>query len=287
MNGSKTAVVTGVSSGIGRAIAKQLIGKGWHVFGSVRNQTDADAAVEALGDEFTPLLFDVTNADAISKAADLVATKLDGKTLDGLVNNAGISATGPMRYVPIAEIERIMDINAYGLLRTSRAFLPSLGADSARAGAPGKIINMSSISGKLSVPLMGPYSISKFAVEAISDAMRVEFLPHGIDVIVIEPGPVKTPIFAKTESQDFSQYDGTEYADALGRLVESTKSLDERGLEPTVIGELVLNIFETASPKTRYPITKNKFSTWTLPNLLPTRMLDKALARRMGLKPRG
>jgi len=159
-----------------------------------------------------------------------------------------------------------------------------LGADHERTGKPGKIINISSVSGKISVPFMGPYSMSKHALEALSDTMRRELLPHGIDVVVIEPGPVNTPIFAKTEALDFSRYEDTEYADALERMRQSSQKMGERGLEPEQIGKLVVEIFDNPSPKTRYPVMKNKFTRWTLPQLLPSRMLDRMLARRLGIK---
>lgn len=282
----RTAVVTGVSSGIGRAICTQLISDGWQVFGSVRKEADAVAAQGALGDSFTPLVFDVTDGSAISAAAQQVSDVLAGRTLDGLVNNAGIAVAGPARYVPIDDLKTQFDVNVYGVVRTSQTFLPLLGADHDRTGKPGKIINISSLSGRFSVPFMSPYSMSKYAVEALSDAMRAELLLHGIDVVIVEPGPVKTPIFEKTEQLDFSRYENTEYATSLEKVIKSTQSLGDSGLEPEDIGNLIVEIFNNASPKTRYPILKNKFSRWTLPRLLPTRMVDRALARRIGIRKR-
>jgi len=283
---SKSAVVTGVSSGIGRAIAACLIDEGWRVFGSVRKEQDAASARDALGETFTPLVFDVTDEASIAAAADRVNTALAGRTLDGLVNNAGISTAGPMRYVPIDDLKWVFDVNVCGVVRTSQAFMPMLGADHERTGKPGKIINMSSVAGKISVPFMGPYSISKHAVAAMSNAMRVELLLHGIDVVVVEPGPVKTPIFAKTEALDFSLYEDTEYAECLERLRRSAQKLGENGMEPEVIGKLVVQIFNETSPKTHYPTLKNKFTRWTLPRLLPPRRLDDLLARRVGIEKR-
>ncbi|GAA6155954.1 SDR family NAD(P)-dependent oxidoreductase [Pyruvatibacter sp. HU-CL02332] len=283
---TRTAVVTGVSSGIGRAICAQLIKDGWHVFGSVRKDSDADAARDALGDAFTPLVFDVTDEPAIAAACDQVSEALAGRTLNGLVNNAGIAVAGPARYVSIHDLKTQFDVNVYGVVRTSQAFLPLLGADHEREGKPGKIINISSLSGRFSVPFMSPYSMSKYAVEALSDAMRAELLLHGVDVVIVEPGPVKTPIFAKTEELDFSPYRETEYADALEKVIGSTQKLGKDGLEPEEVGNLIVEIFNNASPKTRYPILKSKFSRWTLPRLLPDRLVDRALARRVGIRKR-
>lgn len=283
---SKSAVVTGVSSGIGRAIAARLIDDGWYVFGSVRKERDAVAVQQALGNAFTPLILDVTDAASIAAAANHVNTALAGKTLDGLVNNAGVVAAGPLRYVPIDDLKRAFDVNVYGVVRTTQAFLAMLGADPHRSGKPGRIINISSLAGKISVPFMAPYSMSKHAVEALSDAMRVELFPHGIDVVVVEPGPVKTQIFAKAEQLDFSPYKDTEYAQSLERLLTSSQQLGETGLDPDDIGKLVVQIFDDPSPKTRYPTLKNTFTRWTLPRLLPPRMLDRLLARRIGLARR-
>lgn len=280
---TKTVLITGVSSGIGRAIAIQLLQDGWRVFGSVRKQDDADLASQTLGEAFTPLIFDVTDTDSIRAAASEISSALNGKTLDGLINNAGVPAAGPMRYVSIEELKRVNDVNVYGVVRTCQAFIPLLGGDSQYQGMPGKIINISSVSGKISVPFMGPYSMSKFAVEAISDALRIELMPHGIDVVVIGPGPVKTPIFAKTEALDFSSYESSEYADALARMRESSASMADHGLEAEEIGKLAARILESRSPRVRYAAVKNKFSRWTLPRLMPRRLLDKALARRMRL----
>jgi NAD(P)-dependent dehydrogenase (short-subunit alcohol dehydrogenase family) len=283
---TRTAVVTGVSTGIGQAICARLINDGWRVFGSVRKEADADAARGALGDAFTPLVFDVTDGPAVAAAGEQVSDALAGRTLDGLVNNAGIAVAGPARYVPIDDLKTQFDVNVYGVVRTSQTFLPLLGADHDRTGKPGKIINISSVSGKFSAPFMSPYSMSKYAVEALSDAMRAELLIHGIDVVIVEPGPVKTPIFAKTADLDFSPYKETEYRDALDRMVSSSQRLGKDGLEPEDLGNLIAEIFNNPSPKTRYPILKNKFSRWTLPRLLPTRMVDRALARRMGMRKR-
>lgn len=283
---TRTAVVTGVSTGIGQAICTRLINDGWRVFGSVRKEADADAARGALGDAFTPLVFDVTDGPAVAAAGEQVSDALAGRTLDGLVNNAGIAVAGPARYVPIDDLKTQFDVNVYGVVRTSQTFLPLLGADHDRTGKPGKIINISSVSGKFSAPFMSPYSMSKYAVEALSDAMRAELLIHGIEVVIVEPGPVKTPIFAKTADLDFSPYKETEYRDALDRMVSSSQRLGKDGLEPEDLGNLIAEIFNNPSPKTRYPILKNKFSRWTLPRLLPTRMVDRALARRMGMRKR-
>ncbi|MEO0399616.1 MAG: SDR family NAD(P)-dependent oxidoreductase [Pseudomonadota bacterium] len=280
------AVVTGASSGIGRAAAKALIDRGWRVFGSVRKEADAEATSEALGPAFTPLLFDVTDDGAIRDAASDVADALEGRTLKGLVNNAGIALAGPVRYLPLETVERQFDVNIFGVVRTTQAFLPLLGADTAFKGAPGKIVNMSSVAGKIATPFMAPYAMSKHALEALSASLRRELIIHGIDVVVVGPGAVKTPIWDKGEDLDISLYIDTEYGELLERMRGLMTAAGEGGLPAEAIGTLVADILEGKERKTRYAILRNKFTNWTLPRLFPERMLDKAIAGRFGIKRR-
>ncbi len=278
----KIAVVTGVSSGIGRAIAKSLVDNNWRIFGSVRKEADGAAASAALGPNFTPLIFDVTDKEAIAKAADVVKHSLQAKTLSGLVNNAGIAVGGPLRYLPIEELHHQMNVNLYGALRVSQAFVPMLGADKAYDGAPGKIVNMGSVAGKIASPIMGPYSMSKHALEALSESMRRELLMHGIDVVIVGPGAVKTPIWAKADDINAEQYKETEYYKILLGMRKKMQEFGEEGLPPENIGDLVRDILNGEKRKTRYAILKSKFLNFTLPLLLPKRMVDKAVAKRFG-----
>ncbi|HNS87104.1 MAG TPA: SDR family oxidoreductase [Parvularculaceae bacterium] len=282
----KTAVVTGVSTGIGRAIAKTLIDAGWRVFGSVRKEKDAAEASAALGANFTPLLFDVTDDAAIRRAAEKVEKALGGRTLDALINNAGIAVAGPVGYLDLEDLKRQMDINVYGPIRVTQAFLPMLGADHSRRGAPGRIINMSSVAGKMASPFMGPYAMSKHALEAMSESLRRELIKHGIDVIIIGPGAIKTPIWAKADELEVDRYRNTEYFEDLSRMKDMMQAFGDQGLEAEDVGQLALHILTAEKPKTRYPILKNKFAMWTLPNLLPKRMVDKAILKRFGMTSR-
>jgi hypothetical protein len=283
---NKSAVVTGVSTGIGRAIAKSLTDAGWRVFGSVRKEKDAAEAAAALGANFTPLLFDVTDEAAITRGAAEVKTALKGETLGALVNNAGIAVGGPVAYLNMDDLKRQIDINVFGPVRAVKAFAPLLGADRAMKGPPGRIVNMSSVAGKIASPFMSPYAMSKHALEAMSESLRREMTAHGIDVVIVGPGAIRTPIWAKADELDFEQYRNTEYFDDLERMKGMMQSFGEQGLEAEEVGALVLDILTSPKPKTRYAILKNKFAMWTLPNLLPKRMVDKFVARRFGLKPR-
>ncbi len=283
---NKSAVVTGVSTGIGRAIAKSLTDAGWRVFGSVRKEKDAQDASAALGANFTPLIFDVTDEAGIARGAAQVKTALGGATLGALVNNAGVAVGGPVAYLNMDDLKRQIDINVYGPIRVTKAFLPLLGADKAQKGPPGRIVNMSSVAGKMASPFMSPYAMSKHALEAMSESLRRELTPHGIDVIIVGPGAIRTPIWAKADDLDFEQYRNTEYFADLERMKGMMQSFGDQGLEAEEVGALVLGILTNPKPKTRYAILRNKFSMWTLPNLLPKRMVDAFVAKRFGLKPR-
>lgn len=277
-----SVVVTGASTGIGRAICDALIAEGWRVFGSVRKDADAAALKGALGQNFTPLIFDVTDADAIARGAETVRAALNGRTLNGLVNNAGIAVAGPLRYLPLDDLEHQLNVNLFGVLRTTQAFLPMLGADKAFKGAPGRIINMSSVAGKIASPIMGPYSMSKHALEALSDSLRRELMMHGIDVVVIAPGAIKTPIWDKADDIDAEQYKGTEYYEVLVGMREKYKNLGQSGLPPEDVGALARDILAGKKTKTRFALLKDKFLMWTLPRMMPTRTVDRIITQRFG-----
>lgn len=282
----KSAVVTGASTGIGRAVCTSLTAAGWRVFGSVRKEKDAAALREALGASFEPLIFDVADETAIRAAAKSVEAALGGRTLGALVNNAGIAVAGPVRYLPLAELDRQLDVNLYGPLRCIQAFLPVLGADRAFAGPPGRIVNMSSVAGKMGSPFMAPYAISKHALEALSESLRRELMVHGIDVVIVGPGAISTPIWAKADEIDVEPYKGTEYHDLLVKMRDSMQAYGAEGLPPSAVGDLVRDILQAEKPKTRYAILRNKLMLWTLPRLLPRRMVDRALAKRFGIPSR-
>ena len=278
----KTAVVTGVSSGIGRAIAKSLIDDGWYVFGSVRKDTDARALKEQFGENFTALVFDVTDFSAIRQSAEIVGEALDGRTLNALVNNAGIAVAGPLRHIPLEDLHFQLDVNVFGVLRVTQSFLPMLGADPVFNGPPGRIVNMSSVAGKIASPILGPYAISKHGLEALSVSLRRELMMHGIDVIVVGPGAIKTPIWDKAEEIDAEQYKDTEYYDILLKMREMFTEVGDAGLPPEDVGALVHKILTIEKPKTRYAILKHWLTLWALPRIMPARLVDKAIARRFG-----
>jgi NAD(P)-dependent dehydrogenase (short-subunit alcohol dehydrogenase family) len=278
---SKSVVITGVSTGIGWGTAKALVAQGWRVFGSVRKQADADRVRSELGANFTPLLFDVTDEPAIARAVQIVEKELGDQGLGGLINNSGIALGGPLLHQPLDEIRKTLEVNVVGLLAVTRAFAPLLGASEHPKSLPGRIINMSSVGGKLAAPFIGAYVASKHAVEGLSASLRRELLLYGIDVIVVGPGAVNTPIWDK--STDIAPYEKTPFFAALSRFTAYFVSQGRQGYSSDVFGEKIARIFLTPHPKVRYSVLKNYFSGWLLPRLLPARAVDRAIGKNTGL----
>jgi len=280
----KSVVVTGASTGIGFACSKLLLARGFRVFGSVRNPLDAERLRTELGANFTPLLFDVTDEAAVKAAAGEVRAALGGEALAGLVNNAGIAVAGPVTELPIAEFRRQMEVNVMGPVIATQAFAPLLGADPARSGAAGRIVMISSVAGRNGNPLMAPYSTSKHAVEGLSESLSRELMLFGIDVIIIAPGAVKTPIWAKAEEVDLSAYQSSPFFPALQRIRGFMLHLGKIGLPAETIAERVFEALTAPAPKVRYEIAPDPLRQW-ITRMLPKRTVDRIIAKRLGLTP--
>lgn len=279
----KSIVVTGASTGIGWGCVKVLTGKGFHVYGSVRKQADADRLSKEFGAAFTPLIFDVTDEAAVHAAAREVATKLGGQTLAGLVNNAGIANPGPLLHIDIDSFRQQMEVNVTGQLIVTQAFAPLLGATpDAKGKQPGRICMMSSVGGKVGMPFVGPYNTSKFALEGLSESLRRELMLYGVDVIVIAPGAIATPIWDKADAIDVSRYANTPFAKSLNMVKGYMLEMGKKGFPPERIGEVVHTALTVANPKTRYIATPDPFGNW-MSNHLPKRMVDNTIANRLGL----
>lgn len=276
-------LITGVSTGIGYGTAKVLIENGYHVLGSVRKIADAERVKAELGKNFTPLIFDVTKQEDVLKAAVNVKKMLDGKGLAGLVNNAGIAIGGPLLHTKLDDLRWQMEVNVIGLVGVTQAFAPLLGACKGCPYPAGRIVNISSVAGKITSPFLAAYSASKHAVEAISHGFRREFQLYGIDVIIVGPGPIKTPIIDKFPDADDSQYQGTDYEQPAKVFEEKAMERFQNALPTEDVGRLILKIFRSKKPKTRYPILHGKFMNFIIPNLLPDRSIDKFVAKEFGL----
>lgn len=281
----KSVVVTGASTGIGHGCVKVLIAKGFRVFGSVRKQADADRLQAEFGPNFTPLIFDVTDQEAVKRGAATVEKALAGETLFGLVNNAGIAVAGPMLYLGLDELRHQLDVNLISQLGVTQAFAALLGADTSRKGAPGRIVMMSSIGGKNAFPFMGPYAASKFGLEGLGESLRRELMIFGIDVIMIRPGAVATPIWDKADEVDVNRFANTPYFEPLKKIKEVMIQRGHAGYPPERIGRAVLKALTTARPKVSYTENPEKLQGAAVA-ILPKRVLDRAVAGQLGLKPR-
>jgi NAD(P)-dependent dehydrogenase (short-subunit alcohol dehydrogenase family) len=280
----QSVVITGASTGIGWATAKLLLQRGFRVFGSVRKPADADRLRAEFGANFTQLLFDVTNEAAVLAAAREVRAALGGETLFGLVNNAGVAVAGPVLELAADEFRRQMDVNVIGPIISTQAFGPLLGSDPSLKGPRGRIVMISSVAGKNGNPLTAAYAASKHAIEGLSESLRREMMLFGIDVIIIAPGAVKTPIWSKAEEVDISAYRNSPFFPALERIRKFMLQLGETGLPAEKIAEAIGEALTSASPKVRYQITPDPMRH-LMTAVLPKRMVDRIIAKRLGLMP--
>ncbi len=279
----KSVVVTGASTGIGWGCTKVLTGKGFQVFGSVRKQADADRLSQEFGPAFTPLIFDVTDETAVKEGASIVAARLNGQTLAGLVNNAGIAVSGPLLHIEPSELAFQLEVNVVGQLIVTQAFAPLLGAaPGVKAAQPGRICMMSSVGGKVAQPFVGPYSASKFALEGLSESLRRELMIYGVDVILIAPGAVATPIWDTAGDTDTARFANTPFAKPIANVRDFMLKIGRAGFPPEKIGETVHTALTTPSPKTRYVVTPQPLMNWVSLNL-PKRLVDRTVANRLGL----
>jgi NAD(P)-dependent dehydrogenase (short-subunit alcohol dehydrogenase family) len=280
----KTVVVTGVSTGIGRAAAALLVAQGFRVFGSVRRAEDGAALQRELGERFIPLLFDITDEAAVRAAAATVRDALHGATLAGLVNNAGIAIAGPLSHLPVDDFRQQLEVNVVAPMRITQIFLPLLGMDGTLRGPRGRIVNVSSNSGVIAMPFVGAYCASKHAFEGWSASLRRELIGDGIDVIVVAPGPIATPIWDKAEQVDITPYAQLPVAPVLQRFRDVVLRRGRDGLPAERVAEAIRLALTAPRPKTRYIVVGKRLADWYLPRLLPARWLDRIVARTLDLR---
>lgn len=278
---TKTVLITGASSGIGLATARFLADRGYNVFAGVRRH---EAAAQIAAPGIVPVIMDITDIDSIAKAATQVDAAVGDRGLGGLVNNAGQMIGGPMEFVPIPDLRRIMEVNVIGQVAATQAMLPLL------RRARGRIVNISSVSGRLAVPMFGPYNASKFALEAISDALRMELAGSGVKVVVIEPGPVKSRIWEKARDffdQTFSKLPlrAHELYGPLIEAIERATAESEAGAIPAErLAALIHRALTTKNPATRYQIGRLAKSRDLAAKLIPDKIRDRIILRLLGLK---
>jgi NAD(P)-dependent dehydrogenase (short-subunit alcohol dehydrogenase family) len=285
MNGHHpaTVVITGASTGIGHATALHLDRLGYRVFAGVRRPADADRLHAKGSERMVPVLLDVTDSGSIDAAAKTVSAEVGEQGLAGLVNNAGIVVGGPVEFLPIDELRRQLEVNTVGPVAVTQHFLPLV-----RQGT-GRIVFVSSIGGRFSQPIVGPYCASKFALEALADALRMELAPSGIHVSVVEPGAVRTMIFEK----------GGRYGDqALKQLPEEGRRLygkttqavldffakmEKSAIPPDRVARAIQHALTATRPRTRYVVGGDARTQALLAWLLPDRARDALLSRLVGL----
>jgi NAD(P)-dependent dehydrogenase (short-subunit alcohol dehydrogenase family) len=279
----RTVVVTGASTGIGAACAQYLDEKGFRVFATVRKQSDADAIVAPGRSRLKPLFLDVTDAESIAKAAQTVEAALDGAGLAGLVNNAGVAIDAPLECIDIGELRYQIEVNAIAPVAVTQAFLPLL------RRAHGRVVNVSSIQGRVVLPFAGPYSMAKFALEAFTDCLRQELADWGMHVAVVEPGAIKTPMWEKgrTDQRNWIATASKEHLDLYGEGYQAYSKFHDRndaGAVPCdVVSRAIFHALTAKTPRTRYVVGTDARVFARLAQICPDRVLDWVTRKAMGL----
>ncbi|HEY4910768.1 MAG TPA: SDR family oxidoreductase [Methylomirabilota bacterium] len=280
---AKSVVITGASSGIGAACALHLDKLGLRVFAGVRKQVDAEALKSKASPRLTPIALDVADTLSISTAATAVAGVVGAAGLDGLVNNAGVVVTGPVEFLPLAELRRQLEINVVGQVAVTQAFLPLIRT------ARGRIVNMGSIAGRLATPFSSAYGASKFALEALTDALRLELAPWGISVSIIEPGAVATPIWEKGARAGEAMLAAAPpealvlYAEAIEAFRKTSAHAAKNAADPMDVAHAVEHALMAVRPKTRYVVGRRAKIGAAMALLMPDRVRDSMVAKAMRL----
>jgi NAD(P)-dependent dehydrogenase (short-subunit alcohol dehydrogenase family) len=274
-------LITGASTGIGRATALRLDAAGWRVFAGVRRDPDAESLREEGSDRVVPLILDVTDPSQISAAGELIARELAGGGLDGLVNNAGVVVPGPLETVPIDDFRRQVEVNLVAHLAVTKGVLPLL------REARGRIVFISSIGGRIAFPMNGPYHIAKFGIEAMGDVFRQELRPWGMRVSIVEPGSIATPIWERIDDATEEMLDRapeTErlYGERVAALRRISRKLGERGIAPERVASAIEHALSARRPRARYLVGADAKLQARLKIVTPTRLWDRIVARVIG-----
>ena len=283
---NRAVVITGASTGIGEACALRIDRLGFRVFAGVRRNEDADALREKASGRLTPVFLDVTVPASIQAAADSVTQAVGSAGLAGLVNNAGIAVAGPLEFLPVDELRRQLEVNVVGQVAVTQAFLPHL------RQARGRIVNMGSIGGRLALPFLGPYAASKFALEALTDALRVELRPWGIEVAIVEPAGVATPIWQKSLAAVDNSLRAapaaltTLYGPAIAAVKQAAANTERNGVPADDVARAVVHALTAPRPKTRYLVGNDaRIRLFPFLTLLPDRLRDLIIAGRLPRYP--
>jgi NAD(P)-dependent dehydrogenase (short-subunit alcohol dehydrogenase family) len=291
----RSVLVTGASTGIGRATAMRLEAGGWRVFAGVRRQEDADALAASGSDRLRPLILDVTDPDQIAAAAERIES--EAGALHGLVNNAGIAVPGPLETLPIEDFRRQVEVNLTAQVAVTQAMLPLIRrapavpfsrSGSERNHARGRIVFISSIGGRIAFPLNGAYHAAKFGVEAVGDVFRQELMPWDISVSIVEPGSIDTPIWERGEREaDAIEARASESQEQLyGQAIEGfrrvVRATADRGVSPERAADAIEHALTAEHPRTRYLVGADAKVQARIVPVVPTRLWDRLVAYMMG-----
>jgi NAD(P)-dependent dehydrogenase (short-subunit alcohol dehydrogenase family) len=277
----RSVLVTGASTGIGRATALRLDADGWRVFAGTRDPADGESLRSEASNRLLPVTLDVTVPEQIAAAAELVEREADAG-LDGLVNNAGVAIPGPLETIPLEDFRRQIEVNLTAYVAVAQAMLPSI------RRAEGRLVFLSSIGGRVAFPFGGPYHASKFATEAIGDVFRQELRPWGIKVALIEPGSIDTPIWDRgqrksEEIEAKSPRTNLLYGAAIEKFRKVIEDTAERGIPPEKVANAISHALESNRPKSRYLVGLDAKVQARLKPLIPTSLFDKIVARQLNL----
>jgi NAD(P)-dependent dehydrogenase (short-subunit alcohol dehydrogenase family) len=275
-------VVTGASTGIGKACALQFDSLGFRVFAGIRKQADAVALQQEASQQLTQIYLDVTKGETIASAAKAVAAAVGDAGLAGLINNGGIAVGGPLEFLSVDELRQQLEVNVIGQIAVTQAFLPLL-----RQGR-GRIVNMGSISGRIAMPFLGPYAASKSALGALTDSLRVELYPWDIQVSIVEPGPIDTPIWGKSLSaaDQMAKTWPKQAQDLYGQAMEATRQavadVGRSAASVSKVVEAVTHALTAKHPKTRYLVGRTTWITALVAKFMSDRLRDRIILRQRG-----
>lgn len=279
----KSVLITGASTGIGRATALHLDTAGWRVFAGVRKEEDA-ASLRAAGSErLVPLMLDLTDAAQIAAAAERIGSEVGESGLHGLVNNAGVAVPGPLETLPIEDFKRQIEVNLNAQVAVTQAMLQAI------RRAPGRIVFITSIGGLMAFPMFGAYHAAKFGLEAVGDVFRQELRPWGISVSVVEPGSIATPIWERGEEEVDAiagrARDGHEqlYGKAIRAYREVARKTGERGIPPEKVAVKIEHALSARRPRVRYLVGADARGQAFASRVLPDRLVDWLVARATGI----
>lgn len=279
----RSVLITGASTGIGRATALHLDARGWRVFAGVRREEDAEALRAAGSERMAAVFLDVTDAGQIANVAEWVAGETDGAGLDGLVNNAGVAVPGPLEGLPLDDFRRQIEVNLTAQVAVTQALLPQIRT------ARGRLVFITSIGGLMAFPMFGAYHAAKFGLEAVGDVFRRELRPWGIRVAIVEPGSIATEIWERGRNEGdavlarMSDEQAELYASPIEAFGEVARKTGERGIPPGKVATVIEHALAAHRPRSRYLVGADAKVQARVNRLLPTRLVDWVVARATGV----